>query len=195
LICPHCNGEMTGGLCPTCAEQSAHTTRTTSLPPDDNIVLLVCRACGNHVSSFAAACPRCGHPIASISNRPQSFEPVAVVNDSGTGPSAVLPVELRGFNWGACLIGVIWGLFHNSWIAVLAVVPYVGVVASLISGYKGNEWAWQNRKWESIEQFKRVQAQWAIAGFIVTALMIVPLAIIVLAMVPTILKEVQDLSQ
>jgi cytochrome oxidase complex assembly protein 1 len=31
-------------------------------------------------------------------------------------------------------------------------------------GAKGSAWAWRNGRWESVEQFKRVQRGWAIAG-------------------------------
>jgi hypothetical protein len=31
---------------------------------------------------------------------------------------------------------------------------------AFILGFKGNEWAWKNKKWESIEEFKRVQKLW-----------------------------------
>jgi hypothetical protein len=34
-----------------------------------------------------------------------------------------------------------------------------------VLGAKGNEWAWKNKTWESVEQFKRVQRAWSIAGW------------------------------
>ena len=47
-----------------------------------------------------------------------------------------------------------------------------------ILGSKGNEWAWQNRKWESAEEFKRVQGVWAKSG-LVTFLVVSGIAIVV----------------
>jgi membrane protein YqaA with SNARE-associated domain len=29
-----------------------------------------------------------------------------------------------------------------------------------ILGAKGNEWAWRNKRWESVEHFQRVQQKW-----------------------------------
>jgi hypothetical protein len=41
---------------------------------------------------------------------------------------------------------------------------YVNFVMLFVLGAKGNSWAWQNRKWESVEHFKATQRKWAIAG-------------------------------
>jgi len=35
-----------------------------------------------------------------------------------------------------------------------------------VLGIKGNEWAWQSKKWEDIEQFRRMQHTWMIWGII-----------------------------
>ncbi|MDW7651180.1 MAG: hypothetical protein SCK29_11100 [Bacillota bacterium] len=49
-----------------------------------------------------------------------------------------------------------------------------------VLGIKGNEWAWQNRQWDSVEQFHIVQKKWAlwgwilfIAGIVLSVLMII----------------------
>ena len=36
-------------------------------------------------------------------------------------------------------------------------------------GLKGNELAWKNRKWHSIEEFKEVQKKWNKAAFVFLA--------------------------
>ncbi len=36
----------------------------------------------------------------------------------------------------------------------------------IVLGVKGNEWAWKSRHWDSIEQFKKHQYNWSVAGFI-----------------------------
>ena len=46
----------------------------------------------------------------------------------------------------------------------------------------GNQWAWQNRQWESIQQFKETQRVWAIWGLVLF------LVGIVLAMVAMLLS-------
>ncbi len=88
-------------------------------------------------------------------------------NDSGTGATAVLPPELRGVNVGAFFLNWIWAIAHSTWLGLLCLVPYVGFVMSFVLLFKGNEWAWQNRRWDSIEQFKEVQKKWATWGIII----------------------------
>ncbi len=83
-----------------------------------------------------------------------------------SGP-AELPPELRGFNWGAFFLNWIWGLFNNVFAALLTFVPIIGWIMPFVLGFKGNAWAWRNKRWESVEHFKRVQKRWAIAGAIV----------------------------
>jgi hypothetical protein len=43
-------------------------------------------------------------------------------------------------------------------------VPVVNWVMPFILGAKGSAWAWRNRRWESIDHFKRVQRRWAVWG-------------------------------
>lgn len=81
-------------------------------------------------------------------------------NDSGTGATAVLPEELKGFSWAAFLMSWIWSIAHNTWIGLLVFIPYLGWIMAFVLGFKGNEWAWQNRKWDSIEQFRETQKVW-----------------------------------
>ncbi|RYF43760.1 MAG: hypothetical protein EOO38_18570 [Cytophagaceae bacterium] len=85
-------------------------------------------------------------------------------NDSGTGPSAVLPAELRGLNAGAFFLNWIWAIAHSTWIGLLCLIPCVGTVMAFVLLFKGNEYAWQNRRWESVEQFKAVQKKWTMWG-------------------------------
>ena len=83
------------------------------------------------------------------------------VNTSGQGAMAALPTEIRGWNWGAFLMGWIWGIGNNVWIAFLELIPYFGFIWAIVLGAKGTEWAWRSRRWESIEHFKRTQSAWA----------------------------------
>ena len=97
-------------------------------------------------------------------NKISSWEPE---NSSGQGKSGIVPGELRDWNWGAFLFGWIWAFGNNRFdIAVYGLAVYtlsfllgpLGWLAqlaiSIILGMKGNEWAWQNKKWRSIEHFK-----------------------------------------
>ena len=53
----------------------------------------------------------------------------------------------------------------------LGFIPFIGGIASLgfciWLGIKGNELAWQNKQFPSIEAFHEYQKKWAIAGVIV----------------------------
>jgi len=61
------------------------------------------------------------------------------------------------------------GIGNNVWWSFLVFVPYLGaLVMPWILAFKGNEWAWQNRRWESVEHFKRVQHTWMIWGLWIT---------------------------
>ena len=85
-----------------------------------------------------------------------------VANNSGMGSGTEVPLEIRDkWNWGAFGFNWIWGIGNNTWIALLMFVPVANIVMLILLGIKGNEWAWQNKHWESVEQFKRVQHLWA----------------------------------
>jgi serine/threonine protein kinase len=92
------------------------------------------------------------------------------VNNSGQGGlfdlSVPVPEEIKGWNWGAFLLSPFWVLSNRVWIGVLTYVPIGGFWIAIALGIKGNEWAWKSRKWESIEQFKKHQKNWAIAGIV-----------------------------
>ena len=83
-------------------------------------------------------------------------------NNSGQGPNTpVLDIVSKKINWGACLLTWIWGLGNKSYVTLLVflvcMIPFVGIIAYLGCqiwfGIKGNEWAWQNKRWNSIEHF------------------------------------------
>ena len=81
-------------------------------------------------------------------------------NTSGQGSAAVVPAEIDRWNWGAFLLNWIWGIGNNTLIALLAFVPVVNIVMVFILGVKGSAWAWQNKRWDSVEHFKAVQLSW-----------------------------------
>lgn len=91
-------------------------------------------------------------------------------NTSGQGSTAVVPAEIKGWSWPAFLMSWIWSIGNQTYIGLLALVPYAGFVMSIVLGIKGNEWAWQNRRWESVEQFKATQKVWTIWGVILFVL-------------------------
>jgi hypothetical protein len=91
-------------------------------------------------------------------------------NTSGQGLNAVVPAEVQGLNWGAFFWNWIWAIFNNAgivWILVSFFFTPIGAIYLLI---KGNEVAWQNKQWASVEAFKSTQRKWAIAGLVLFGL-------------------------
>ena len=85
-------------------------------------------------------------------------------NTSDQGITSTIPPEIKGWNWGAFLLNFIWAIGNRTWIGLLSLAPYVGIVMAIVLGFKGNEWAWKNKRWKSIDHFKRVQRIWSILG-------------------------------
>ena len=122
---------------------------------------MFCIECGTKNSDVATHCQSCGKPLDNdevilqtpVSGLQGSFN---AENNSGQGKLAALPPQLTGWNWGGFFLTWIWGIGNNTFIALLALVPFVNFVMIFILGAKGNEWAWQNKRWTSIEHFKKV---------------------------------------
>ena len=120
---------------------------------------------------------------------------VDLKNNSGQGPnSPVLDIVSKKFNWGAFLLNWIWGLGNRTFITlviflvgVFGIIPGLGIIAGLGCniwfGIKGNEWAWQNKRWESIEQFHLVQKKWAIGGLIALFVQIILVVLVCIAII------------
>jgi hypothetical protein len=128
-----------------------------------------CIYCGQLNDNDAAYCVSCGKSIQEDKTIGQSKDEnieMQSLNNSGQGKAAALPVELSGWNWGAFFLSWIWGIGNNTWIAFLTFIPIVNFVMIFVLGAKGNEWAWQNKRWESTEHFKKVQKIWAIWGLV-----------------------------
>ncbi|MFC1945124.1 zinc-ribbon domain-containing protein [Chloroflexota bacterium] len=89
---------------------------------------------------------------------------ISLENTSGKRQETVFPSELNGWNWGAFLLGWIWGIGNNTYISFLTLIPFVGFIMAFVLGSRGNEWAWKNKQWNSVEHFTSVQDRWGIAG-------------------------------
>lgn len=85
---------------------------------------------------------------------------------SGKGPSSVIPEEIKGWSWGGFVFMWLWGVSNSVWLSLLCFVPFVGFIMRFVLGAKGKEWAWQERKWASVEEFNRVQNIWDKIGFV-----------------------------
>lgn len=102
-------------------------------------------------------------------------------NSSGQGRSSVLPAGIRGWNWGAFLLPWIWFIPNQVWSGILLWLLIlkpgwslaISLFFALLFGFKGNEWAWKARPWDSMEAFRKHQRYWTVAGFLVLSLLIV----------------------
>jgi hypothetical protein len=98
-------------------------------------------------------------------------------NTSGQGASSRVPPEIQRWNWGAFLLNWIWGVGNQTFVALLMFVPLVNLVMLFVLGAKGSEWAWRNKRWDSVAQFREVQRSWAKWGAIVWAAGLVVMAL------------------
>jgi len=81
--------------------------------------------------------------------------------------SDATPDGIKGWSWGAFFLNWIWAIGNRTWIGLFAIVPYVGFIMAIVLGFKGREWAWKNKEWESVEHFNRVQKKWSFWGVII----------------------------
>jgi zinc-ribbon domain len=148
-----------------------------------------CTHCGNKNDTDAQFCNYCGKSLIDEQQEAQSdLKQVDFVspksdfkNNSGQGKLAALPPQLYGWNWGAFFLSWIWGIGNSTMIAFLTWIPLVNFVMIFILGAKGNEWAWQNKRWKSIEHFKKVQKLWAVWGFILFVLGLLFMLLVIIA--------------
>ncbi len=92
--------------------------------------------------------------------------PTGGENTSGQGPTAVVPPELQGWCWGGFLLNWIWAAVHKAWLG-FALSFFLGIIGAIFCGVKGNEWAWQNNRYESVAHFREIQAKWTKWGVII----------------------------
>lgn len=100
-------------------------------------------------------------------------------NNSGQGKLSSVPIEIDNWNWGAFLFNWIWGIGNNTYIAFLMFVPLVNMVMPFVLGAKGSAWAWRNKRWESVEQFRQIQIKWAKWSIITYVALIVIIPILI----------------
>lgn len=64
------------------------------------------------------------------------------------------------------MLNWIWAVCNSTWIGLLCLLPYIGFFMSIYLGIKGRELAWRNKRWESLEEFNRVQRKWSFWGVV-----------------------------
>lgn len=110
-----------------------------------------------------------------------------------------MPDEFRRWHWGAFILSWIWGLANGTYLALLALAPWLlfstlwerldfpfdwivcfglVLIVPLVLGRYGHALAWRNRRWSSVEEFRRVQDGWSRWGKILVVGWIVLSAVI-----------------
>src|SRR5215217_2923009 len=98
------------------------------------------------------------------------------VNNSGQGEGTAVPPEAQGLNWGAFFWTWIWAIVNNAgalWIVIGLLAGWLWPIPNIVFLIKGNELAWQGKRWDSVEAFKASQRKWAIAGLVLLGLSII----------------------
>jgi len=173
--CPFCGEEILA-----VAKKCKHCGEWLDKQKEEIEQTIQCPVCGEDISANATVCEHCGEQIQKESDTIRKNE----TNE--------LPLELKKYNWGPLCSSFIWGFFNGMpknilitfivlWVCCL--IPVINILTGLGSlglqiwaGTKGNEWAWNHKKWNSVEEFNNHQVKWVIypiaialiiAGFIV----------------------------
>ena len=126
----------------------------------------------NQIDSFFPYIPPT--PIGTVIDISKSMSQQASSADS---------LNLSKWSWGAFALSWIWGFFNGCWwifliklcflimTVLLWWLPLATVIISILElgviilfGVKGTEWAWNNRSWTSIANFKQTQDIWNKVG-------------------------------
>jgi len=95
----------------------------------------------------------------------QNFSSNNNIEYSSRQKSFELPESLRGWNWGAFYFSWLWAVCNGIYWPLVMLIPFLGLIAwpviAIILGINGNQWAWEKRKWRSVEHFEKVQHTWA----------------------------------
>lgn len=105
-----------------------------------------------------------------------------------------IPDGIKGWSWGAFLLNWIWAIGNKTWIGLLAAIPYVGFIMAIVLGFKGREWAWKNKEWESVEHFNRVQRKWSFWGAMIVVISVI-IGIVAAIAIPAYQSYVQRAEQ
>jgi TIR domain len=121
------------------------------------------------LESKGVVVPR-AEPAAQPNGEPTMPTPAPVVAQAAD--EAAVESELKKWNWGAFLLGPIWGIGHGVFRSLLTFVPIYGIYEWIMLGRQGNRWAWEKRRWDSVESFRKTQRKWAMWGAIVSTLLV-----------------------
>ena len=166
--CPFCGEEImaTAKKCKHCGEWLEKQ--------EEKIETKECPICGESIPVNAITCKHCGEKIEGQNNINKN-----IISDE-------LPSELKQYNWGAFLVAFIWGWFNGmpknisviaavlwvaSWIPVINILTSIGYFGlSIWAGTQGNQWAWNYKKWDSVESFNEYQQKWVVFPLAISVL-------------------------
>ncbi|MGX7328066.1 ribonuclease G [Enterococcus bulliens] len=77
-----------------------------------------------------------------------------------------VPQEIKGWNWGAFMFNILWGIGNKTYLPLLCLIPIFNLVWIFVCGFKGNTWAWQKGDYQDVETFLAVQKTWNRAGIV-----------------------------
>ena len=128
------------------------------------------------LNSYSNKYDKYGHlktPTVVLNSFSNQYPPQYVPENNNQGVQENVTVEkypdnLNSWNWGAFSFGWIWAISNGIYWPLIEIIPFIGWMASIvvriILGTNGNRWAWEKKKWEDIDQFKKVQHNWSIAA-------------------------------
>ena len=93
---------------------------------------------------------------------------------------SVLPPSLKKWNWGAFWLNWIWGIGNQSYKAFYCFIPFFSFYWIFVCGSRGNEWAWQNKMWRSVQHFKDNQHTWALIAWIYIGVSFIPMILMLI---------------
>jgi hypothetical protein len=125
-----------------------------------------CSYCGEQIQDGSIFCFKCGKKVNNDFVTQMLEDNYTLINTSGQGSYSAIPEEIKGWSWGACLLNLIWGIYHGVYKSLLFFIPGVNIFMFFWFGLNGNKLAWQNHRWESIEQFRRTQRKWSQWGVV-----------------------------
>jgi hypothetical protein len=70
---------------------------------------------------------------------------------------------MKNWNWGAFLIGPIWGIRFRVWQAI-PLFLFLGIIGAFVNGMYGTEWAWNKRENDDTISFNESQKNWMMIG-------------------------------
>jgi len=123
---------------------------------------MFCTGCGIQSGESDLFCGGCGNAQRNTSGNDAHLGSTTAIFHVGQAMQRqAIPEGVRGWSWGAFFLNWIWAVGNNTWIGLLALVPYVNLPVMIWLGFKGREMAWRNRRWDNIDHFNRVQRAWS----------------------------------